>query len=90
MSLIYLEQNGLVVICRCGVDLLNFVVEHYRAVGLVVIRYFFEQSYFDRRVLHLLLNVQVHCVIVGSELISLKELNCGLIQLQNQDLVQQS
>lgn len=38
-----------------------------------------KESLLHLGVLDLLLQIQIHCVIVGHELIALKELNCGLV-----------
>ena len=45
---------------------------------------------FQRGVLNLLDSVQVDRVIIGAKLLSLEEVNCCLIQLQNDNLVQQT
>ena len=45
---------------------------------------------FQRGVLNLLDSVQVDRVIIGAKLLSLKEVNSCLIQLQHDDLVQQT
>ena len=67
---------------------LCFVVHDDSGVRLIIIGDLFEQGDLDGRILHLLLDVEVDCVVIGRELISLEELNCRLIQLQHYYLVQ--
>ena len=52
--------------------------------------YAFEKIAFQLCVFDLFLDIQVDCVVVGSELIALEKLNCCLVQLNHDDLVQET
>lgn len=56
----------------------------------VVFRDFCEQINSHLSVFNLFLHIQVHCVIVGRELVPLEKLNSCLVQLQHDDLMQQA
>lgn len=58
--------------------------------ALVVAGDAFEKSAFDLRVFNLLLNVEVHCVVVRRELVALEELDGRLVELDHDDLVQET
>ena len=79
----------LVLLC-CGDSIFGTFARIHHDRLLIVRIYLSEQVYLYLTVFNLLLNVEVHSVVVRGKLISFEELNRCLIELQNDDLVQKA
>jgi len=79
----------LVLLC-CGDSIFSTFARIHHDRLLIVRIYLSEQVYLYLTVFDLLLNVEVHSVVVRGKLIPFEELNRCLIKLQNYDLVQKA
>ena len=76
-------------VCRVAVLLRHTGVQVRRLHFFVDLSELFVELVFERRILDLLHRIQVDRVIVSAEFFSLEELNGGLVELQDNDLVEE-